>query len=81
MFGRGNTCVPSNCRVDSDCGPGSLCSPTLASGCGGIGGYYCHTPSDECMTDCDCTTSDPSLYCAYDTTRGRWSCQLLPACN
>jgi hypothetical protein len=81
MFGRGNTCVPSNCRVDSDCGPGSWCSPTLASGCGGIGGYYCHTPSDECTTDCECTMSDPSLYCAYDTTRGRWSCQPLPACQ
>src|SRR5262245_5175911 len=28
-----NQCLPSNCRVDSDCGPGGYCSPTLGD-CG-----------------------------------------------
>ncbi len=80
--GHGNTCVPSNCRVDSDCGPGGLCSPTQAtSGCGGVGGYYCHTFRDECTTDCACTNVDPTKYCAFDTADGRWTCQTLPACQ
>lgn len=77
---RGNTCVPGNCRVDSDCGPGGLCSPT-PSACGGVGGYYCHTPQDDCTTDCACVMVDPTKSCAFDPADGRWTCQARPSCQ
>jgi hypothetical protein len=79
----GNTCVPGNCRVDSDCGSGGYCSPSLNSmSCGeGVGGYYCHTPNDQCIDDTDCSSGNglPSV-CTYSTTSGRWECTALPVC-
>jgi len=76
----GNTCVPGNCRVDSDCGPGGSCAPTPAA-CGGVGGYYCRTPQDECTTDCACAMVDPTKSCAFDKADGRWTCQPTPSCR
>lgn len=78
--GFGNACVGGNCRVDADCGAGGYCSPTTTStGCGGLGGYYCHTPSDQCIDDSDC---GGSLYvCAYSTTAGFWQCQQQVLCE
>jgi hypothetical protein len=75
----GNVCVPSDCRVDADCGPGGYCSPTVSSSCGafyGVQGYYCHRPGDACVNDSDCAagTTGPAPYCAYDTSVGRWVC-------
>ena len=67
-------CVPSDCRVDADCGAPGYCSPTPGS-CGpifGTAGYYCHTPSDECFADDDC---DGDAYCAYDLSAKRWRCR------
>jgi len=57
-----NVCdVAGNCAVDSDCGPGRYCSPSvqiipdqLANVCSGSGPYYCHTASDLCINDSDC---------------------------
>jgi hypothetical protein len=69
----GNTCVQGNCRVDSDCGAGGYCSPTV-SGCG-YGAYYCHTPADTCLNDTDCAGS--SIGCVYSPTTGAWGCASI----
>jgi hypothetical protein len=46
------------------------CAPII-----GIIGYYCHTPSDECMTDADCDHAVASLHCIYDAAKSnRWVC-------
>jgi hypothetical protein len=63
-----NVCdVGGNCAVDSDCGPGGYCSPSIetcystnpeavveGSNLGGPNPYYCHTASDLCINDSDC---------------------------
>lgn len=62
-----NYCLTdSNCQLDSDCGPGGFCSPSLlnvdssiagtASSGSGLAafGYFCHTPQDLCLNDSDC---------------------------
>jgi hypothetical protein len=71
----GNACLAGNCRVDSDCGAGGYCSPTLGfcGNWGGISGYYCHTPADECTNDSDCTEGGAG-YCAWQPTVARWAC-------
>lgn len=111
-----NVCVGGgNCRVDSDCGPGGYCSPsvlepltscptselcpdggaacyegsTSATGtppgpgwtqvpcaCGDAcgHGYYCHTCSDTCIDDSDCTGA---AACSYNTLRHRWECSAV----
>jgi Cys-rich repeat protein len=81
-----NTCVPSNCRVDSDCGAGGSCSPSYGTTCGalfGVVGYFCHKAADECtkdecVNDSDCTSTEAgpagSGYCAWDPTSSAWSC-------
>jgi hypothetical protein len=77
-FAAGNTCVPGNCRVDSDCGAHGYCSPTTSFGhCGRLTGYYCHTSSDQCVDDSDC----PSGPCAWSATGGRWECLTVAPCG
>jgi hypothetical protein len=79
--GQGNTCMPGNCRVDSDCGPGGYCSPSFAPmGCGGLGGYYCHTPADQCVNDNDCTGSNGPSACSYSSSAKAWHCVQVPLC-
>ncbi|HEY8075136.1 MAG TPA: hypothetical protein VIF62_13525, partial [Labilithrix sp.] len=73
----GNACLAGNCRIDGDCGAGSFCSPTYDTSCGpynGTVGYYCHTPTDECTNDDQC--SDGGFgYCAYDPMKSHWVCE------
>ncbi len=73
-----NACVPSDCRVDGDCGDGGYCSPVVlgCSGLTGVTGYYCHTPRDECMNDSDCVdTAFVDLRCVFDLAQNaRWLC-------
>ena len=73
-----NYCLTgSNCRIDSDCGPGGFCSPSLfyvgsainsipVSG-EGIArfGYFCHTSEDLCQnaSDCDASNCRPEEGC------------------
>ncbi|MFO0676255.1 MAG: hypothetical protein U0169_06960 [Polyangiaceae bacterium] len=75
-----DVCLPKgNCHVDSDCGEGAYCSPSLGS-CGdysGRVGWFCHRPDDECVDDADCAGdagSVPRPYCAFEPTVGRWKC-------
>jgi len=75
-----NSCVPANCRQDSDCGTCGFCSP-VTGGCGdiiGVVGYFCHTAQDECLNDSDCNRADPSLHCIFDSVKAnRWICGPL----
>lgn len=76
-----NVCLGGNCQVDANCGAGGYCSPTLGD-CGeygGLVGYYCHTPADECIDDEDCVGLDAGFvgqrpYCMYSRQVGRWRC-------
>jgi hypothetical protein len=72
----GNSCVSGNCRVDSDCGVGGYCSPSAQSmGCGGLGGYYCHTTRDQCTDDSDCNSSmNGPQECEWSAVNDRWQC-------
>jgi hypothetical protein len=80
----GNACVQGDCRVDGDCGPGGYCSPSVnPMSCGSLGGYYCHTPSDQCTNDADCpkNPSMPSLpACVYIPATKRWECVSVGIC-
>jgi len=79
-----NVCdVGGNCAVDSDCGKGGYCSPS-------VGGYFCHTVADLCVNDSDCpspdagtdTTSTCTSYtaCAYSSQSIRWECTQVYEC-
>lgn len=73
-----NACLVGNCAVDADCGSCGFCSPSIA-GCQpliGVTGYYCHTATDECANDSDCT-SVPGLSCIFSPPAGRWTCSPL----
>lgn len=75
-----NVCLPGNCRVDSDCGVGGFCSPSIAPmGCGGLGGYYCHTAADTCIDDADCSGSG-IMACEYIAASSRWECMARLFC-
>jgi hypothetical protein len=78
-YGEGNTCMPGNCRVDSDCGAGGYCSPTASGGCGQVSGYYCHTPGDQCVNDSDCGGAGDA--CTYSTANGIWQCTMEELCG
>jgi hypothetical protein len=61
-----NWCEPANCRTDSDCGPGGVCSPSISSGpCGYLEGFFCRTPQDTCATDTDCASQGSGMSCEY----------------
>jgi hypothetical protein len=74
-----NECIAGNCRVDSDCGAAGFCSPTIG-GCGGLAGYYCHTASDTCIDDSDCTGGALQA-CQYVSTSSRWQCMDRLLCG
>jgi Cys-rich repeat protein len=73
-----NLCMATQCRLDSDCGTGEVCSPSNGSYCGGLQGFFCHTPSDTCLTNSDCCGATPT--CAYQSAVGHWACQALSVC-
>ncbi len=74
-----DVCLTANCRVDGDCGTNGYCSPSLGS-CGdysGVVAYYCHTATDECIDDADCTaTTGGRGYCAFESSVGHWKCSF-----
>ena len=77
-----NICdVGGNCAVDSDCGPGGYCSPSMETcyssnpeavvegrNYGGPNPYYCHTASDLCINDSDCASPDAGTATTYPPT-------------
>ena len=87
-----NVCDPGgNCVLDSDCGSGGYCSPSGGAcadfGFAGGQGYYCHTASDTCINDADCSVvldaggGCPILQsCAYDTQAQHWACIAEHCC-
>jgi hypothetical protein len=72
-----NTCRSGNCQVDNDCGDGGYCSPSLGT-CGDysdVAGYWCHTPSDDCIDDADCALPDEDNgFCMYSSEASHWVC-------
>ena len=79
--GAGNTCTDGNCRIDADCGAAKYCSPSHGtSGCGGVTGYFCHTSSDQCTDDSDCSGGGGSQVCAWSSANNRWTCQQQLLC-
>lgn len=86
-YGGWNSCAPSNCRVDSDCGPMGFCSPSYSAYCSAaVEGYFCRTVADTCETDSDCKDAGGSLpsgtspQCAYQPNLGYWTCRTSTAC-
>lgn len=75
-----NYCVDAtSCATDADCA-GSYCSPSVDFDKinTGVKGYYCHTSSDECVDDEDCS-GKVSMACAWNGSH--WACsdkQFLP---
>ncbi len=65
----GNVCVPSDCRIDSDCACG-YCAADRS--CGGVDSYHCTTPRDECSTDADCQDGGSFTQCRWSTDH--WAC-------
>jgi hypothetical protein len=77
----GNTCMPGNCRIDSDCGPNGYCSPEYGwpQQCGYVIGYYCHTKNDLCTNDSDCASNK---VCTWVGDAGAWECRSFgPLCT
>jgi hypothetical protein len=79
VYDNGNSCVPGDCRVDSDCGTQSYCSPSdNPMSCGALAGYFCHTPNDQCVDDSDCGSN---AACAYDAGAKLWTCKMVVLCG
>ena len=76
VFGYGtNVCrTGSACSVDSDCGRGGFCSPTLAVVDIATNTYFCHRPGDVCFNDRDCPQSAYGTRCEFDGTTSKWAC-------
>jgi hypothetical protein len=76
---RTNSCIPSQCRIDADCGREvGLCSPGYTT-CGTFLGYYCHTAADACTTDADCCDKGAPA-CDYVPMLGHFACHSVTGC-
>jgi hypothetical protein len=92
-----NSCATKgNCSLDSDCGRGGFCSPSMGA-CDysspdqsalAAASFYCHTPADTCINDTDCAPPagdagegcPMSQACAYDTGTNHWGCVSERCC-
>jgi len=76
-----NRCLPrGDCATDADCGADGYCSPSLLLGdtCNPLNiAYYCHTQSDECVDDFQCSQGN----CLYDHAKQHWRCNAYPGCD
>jgi hypothetical protein len=78
-----NVCVPANCHIDADCGPGGAGFCASSAGyCGAIEGFYCQKPTDPCVdpsTDCHCPgVTVPA--CVYSPAGANWVCGQAAVC-
>ena len=80
VYGEANLCLTEgNCAVDSDCGPGGFCSPSVVMGGSPEGyGYFCHTPNDLCIDNMDCGPDGSTSSCQFDVAGGHWACHTPP---
>lgn len=76
-----NVCMNTGCRVDSDCGPGGVCSPSFTGHCSSLTGYYCHSAADDCTGHSDCCVDPARQACQYSPELGHWTCQAVIPCN
>ena len=86
-----NVCdVGGNCAVDSDCGPGGYCSPSMETcyssnpeavvegrNCDGPNPHYCHTASVLCINDADCASLDAGTNTRFPVKRTGSSSQVI----
>jgi hypothetical protein len=78
-----NLCHNGNCRIDADC-LGNFCSPSaleVFANCrstieSGSFGFFCHTKSDECIDDSDCS-NEPNKACVFSVKSLHWACAEL----
>lgn len=67
-----NTCVPSECESDADCGGLPCAVGYTGFWVGTLDGVFCHTAEDECTTASDCPSDN---YCRYRRKETRWVCE------
>ena len=78
-IGHTNSCVPTGCRGDADCGTSGKCSPDTSGFCGSLTGYQCHSAADTCSSDADCCGD--TLRCGYQPELAHWACVAAIRCN
>ena len=71
-------CVQAACRRNEDCGAGGLCG-IGAEGCGGVRGFFCRTPVDQCSTNESCEDDGMPL-CFFDPTDSAYECAFYADC-
>jgi hypothetical protein len=76
---RRNSCLPSSCRIDADCGPEGLCSPADNGHCYSTSSYHCRKAADTCCVQADCAA--PTPICNYAPELDRWQCQADVVCG
>jgi hypothetical protein len=81
-----NSCIPTACHVDADCGAGGFCSPATNNRCGSLSGYHCHGAADTCHDASDCAASHDGgittpTSCAYVPEVNHWQCAAAVVCN
>jgi hypothetical protein len=69
-----NLCVPRSCTVDGDCGPGSYCVMSLATGCTGSLEFRCTTAQDRCVDPAKDCAACTGKACVYGEQVGWWVC-------
>lgn len=73
-------CVTSNCNSDEDCG-GFLCAASRDICRYRVLGLFCHSESDECLSDLDCIDLGQGDRCSYDNGGQRWVCSDYSLCE
>ena len=83
-----NHCLTAgNCRVDSECGAGGYCSPSLLVGdtCNQDNiAYFCHSAQDQCVQDSQCVAAigQPAQGCLFSPHgEGYWACFPFSGCD
>ena len=56
-------CIPAGCRSDADCPSGFPCTAFQAPGFAMPDALSCQSPTDACVTDAQCNSSNPRVSC------------------
>ncbi len=73
-------CVSATCRSDEDC-PGMYTCGLSPDYCGGVEGFFCHGPADECQSNSECDINGEPGRCSYDEDEARWLCEEFVICE
>lgn len=74
--GVGVCMTASNCSTNGDCASGQRCALSAQGATGGQWpfGYFCTSPSDDCICEVPVGANDGDMTCAFDATREHWAC-------